>query len=91
MSSFFPSARGRAKYEITVRLANSSHFELNENGERQLNENSAALLEKQVSLVEAQRPKDFRFYIEQRVVSRKENYSFIDTVSPFTTILIRKD
>ncbi|XP_062546548.1 uncharacterized protein LOC134212578 [Armigeres subalbatus] len=47
--SISSSSRGRAKYEVTVRLTNASHFELNENGERQLNENSATLLEKQIN------------------------------------------
>uniref|UniRef100_A0A182UKQ0 Uncharacterized protein n=1 Tax=Anopheles melas TaxID=34690 RepID=A0A182UKQ0_9DIPT len=41
------SSRGRAKYEMTVRLANASHFELNDNGEHQLNENTVTVLEKQ--------------------------------------------
>ncbi|XP_040163581.1 uncharacterized protein LOC120900535 [Anopheles arabiensis] len=43
------SSRGRAKYEMTVRLANASHFELNDNGEHQLNENTVTVLEKQIN------------------------------------------
>lgn len=46
---FPPTARGRAKYVVTARLANSSYFETNENGERQLTENTITLLEKHVS------------------------------------------
>ncbi|XP_053691965.1 fibropellin-1-like [Sabethes cyaneus] len=47
--SISSSARGRAKYGVTVRLANSSYFETNENGERQLSEHTVTLLEKHVS------------------------------------------
>lgn len=36
---------------MTVRLANASHFELNDNGEHQLNENTVTVLEKQVSCI----------------------------------------
>ncbi|XP_058056477.1 uncharacterized protein LOC131207861 [Anopheles bellator] len=48
--SISSSNRGRAKYELSVRLANASHFELNgENGEYQLNEYTVAVLEKQIN------------------------------------------
>ncbi|XP_050095110.1 uncharacterized protein LOC126577486 [Anopheles aquasalis] len=47
--SISSSSRGRAKYELTVQLANASHFELNENGEYQLNENTVTVLEKQIN------------------------------------------
>uniref|UniRef100_A0AAG5DCH6 EGF-like domain-containing protein n=1 Tax=Anopheles atroparvus TaxID=41427 RepID=A0AAG5DCH6_ANOAO len=47
--SISSSSRGRAKYEMTVRLANASHFEVNENGEHQLNENTVTVLEKQIN------------------------------------------
>ncbi|XP_055634797.1 uncharacterized protein LOC129774820 isoform X2 [Toxorhynchites rutilus septentrionalis] len=47
--SISSSSRGRAKYEVTVRLANSSYFETNENGDRQLNENTISLLEKHIN------------------------------------------
>uniref|UniRef100_A0A182SGZ9 Uncharacterized protein n=1 Tax=Anopheles maculatus TaxID=74869 RepID=A0A182SGZ9_9DIPT len=48
------SGRGRAKYEMTVRLANASHFELNDNGEHQLNENTVTVLEKQGRLASSE-------------------------------------
>ncbi|XP_052896491.1 uncharacterized protein LOC128303547 [Anopheles moucheti] len=47
--SISSSSRGRAKYEMTVRLANVSHFELNDSGEHQLNENTVTVLEKQIN------------------------------------------
>ncbi|XP_058449238.1 uncharacterized protein LOC131429205 [Malaya genurostris] len=47
--SISSSARGRSKYGVTVRMANSSYFETNENGDRQLNENMVNLLEKHIS------------------------------------------
>uniref|UniRef100_A0A182QN81 EGF-like domain-containing protein n=1 Tax=Anopheles farauti TaxID=69004 RepID=A0A182QN81_9DIPT len=53
--SISSSSRGRAKYEMTVRLANASHFELNDNGEHQLNENTVTVLEKQVRWITAAR------------------------------------
>uniref|UniRef100_A0A182LUZ8 Uncharacterized protein n=1 Tax=Anopheles culicifacies TaxID=139723 RepID=A0A182LUZ8_9DIPT len=48
--SISSSSRGRAKYEMTVRLANASHFELNDNGEHQLTENTVTVLEKQTEV-----------------------------------------
>uniref|UniRef100_A0A8D8PDV1 Sushi, nidogen and EGF-like domain-containing protein 1 n=1 Tax=Culex pipiens TaxID=7175 RepID=A0A8D8PDV1_CULPI len=47
--SISSSSRGRAKYVVMARLANSSYFETNENGERQLTENTITLLEKHIN------------------------------------------
>lgn len=46
---FLISDRGKARFEATVRLGNASLFNLNENGEKRVNQHYKLLLEKHVS------------------------------------------